>query len=247
VAYKATEVGVVGEDGAVTLHGIQAGSLVFVECAVGGLTPMERLDHHNPGDRGYGARPELYWEASSLGQLFGFLKAWGAQRPTLGWEAGKLAVVFGEDRLLLAASDHCPTHAFQGRCPGIDVDALRSMRRANAAAFQKKDLESFNAEVDAAVKALMDCPVGMLEGMPYRIAFEQIPQLNHAQLECGVAVQYTMPGTARDPRTKVGLLGGEPALIRAWIESKHDLLDGVYGDPERGYAGGYIHRDASAV
>lgn len=241
VAYKATEVGFVGADGAVALHGVNPETLVFVECAVAGLTPAERLDHHNPGDRGYGAGPASYWEASSLGQLYHFLKEWAVSRPTLKeWTAGHLASIFGEDRLLLAASDHCPSHAFQGRCPGVDVGALRSMRRANAAAFQKKALPDFDREVDAAVAALLELPTVVTSAGVYRVSEGSIPQLNHAQLELGVPVEYRMAGNARDPRTKVGLLGGEPELIKLWMSSKTSELDGIYGDPERGYAGGYL-------
>lgn len=241
VAYKATEVGTVGADGGVSLHGVNPETLVFVECAVAGMTPVERLDHHNPSDRGYGAAPEFYWEASSLGQLYHFLKEWAVSRPALReWTAGHLASVFGADRLLLAASDHCPSHAFQGKCPGIVVEALRTMRRRNAATFQKKSFEDFDREVDAAVSALLALPEVITSAGVYRVSEGNIPQLNHAQLEAGVPVEYRMQGNTRDPRVKVGLLGGEPELIKLWMDSKAGSLVDIYGDPARGYAGGYL-------
>lgn len=209
---------------------------VWVECAVQGgdrSTYSIILDHHNPGDPGYGGAPEAYWESSSLGQLWRLLLSHGM-------DAVDAMQLFGEDAKLLAASDHCPAHAYQGRCPGVDVPALKAMRRHNAATFQKKSFEDFDREVDAAVQALLECPVARLGELEYRIAFDPIPQLNHAQLEAGVPVQYTMPGNARDPRTKVGLLGGSPELIRMWMDEKSITMDGVYGDPERGYAGCYV-------
>lgn len=241
VAYKATEVGFIGKDGAVVLNGVNPETLVFVECAIAGMSPVDRLDHHNPGDRGYGAAPEFYWEASSLGQLYHFLKEWAVSRPALReWTAGYLAGVFGEDRLLLAASDHCPAHAYKGKCPGVDVAALKAMRRRNAATFQKKSVEDFDREVDAALAMLLALPEVVTSAGTYRVSTGDIPQLNHAQLELGVPVEYRMVGNARDPRTKVGLLGGEPELIRLWMSSKASELVDIYGDPARGYAGGYL-------
>lgn len=241
VAYKAThllEAGAVLAPADVVMSYIRdTHTPVWVECGIPGISrdPQHSyvLDHHNPGDPGHGGAPAAYWESSSLGQLWALLLGHGLDAVTA-------ALLFGEDARMLAASDHCPSHAFQGKCPGIDVAALRAMRRANAAAFQKKDIASFDLEVDAAVAALLECPVAKLGDFEYRIAFDPIPQLNHAQLEAGLPVQYVTPGNARDPRTKVGLLGGEPALIKLWMEEKSLTLDDIYGDPERGYAGGYL-------
>ena len=238
-AYKATQTGFIMDDGSVRLEGIRKESGAYVECEVAGVELANRIDHHRPGDRGYGRGPAEYWEASSIGQVYAFLQAWGKVHLVLGWDQGTLDRAFGPERLLIAASDHCPSHAYAGKCPDVDVAALRAMRRRNAAAFQKKSAMDFDREVEAARQALLECPATTLGGFEYRIAFEHIPQLNHAQLELGIPVQYTAAGTPRDPRIKVGLLGGEPALIRLWMEEKKVLLDDVYGDPERGYAGGY--------
>jgi hypothetical protein len=98
------------------------------------------------------------------------------------------------------------------------------------------------AVVDSAIEQLRQLPVATAGGGEYRVATVDIPLLNHAQLIAGIAVQYVMPGNARDPRCKVGLLGGEPEMISAWMAEKlstGELVD-VYGDPQRGYAGGYL-------
>lgn len=238
-AYKACDVGAVTDDGRVMLEGVRSDTL-YVECEVQGCTRVNVADHHRPGDAGYGVEPAGYWQASSIGQVYSFLQAWGRVHLVLGWDQETLDRAFGPERFLVAASDHCPGHAFQGKCPGIDVSALRDMRRRNAASFQKKDLASFNAEVDAAVAALQALPEVVTSAGTYRVSVADIPQLNHAQLELGVPVEYRMAGNARDPRTKVGLLGGEPALIKLWMASKAAELVSIYGDPERGYAGGYL-------
>lgn len=241
VAYKATHLlegdSVLSPAATVVSYLRDTHTPVWVECGIPGASRSPEssyvLDHHNPGDPGYGGAPVLYWESSSLGQLWMLLIGHGV-------DPVAAAAAFGEDARLLAASDHCPSHAFQGRCPGVDVAALRSMRRANAAAFQKKALPDFDREVDAAVAALLALPEVVTSAGTYRVSTGDIPQLNHAQLEAGVPVQYTMPGNARDPRTKIGLLGGEPELIRLWMSSKASELIDIYGDPERGYAGGYL-------
>lgn len=75
----------------------------------------------------------------------------------------------------------------------------------------------------------------------YLLPVEEVPFLNHAQLFTNIPVEYRMNGTPRDPRNKVGLLGGTNSeLVRYWMDAKTSELDGIYGDPSRGYAGGYV-------
>lgn len=45
------------------------GEAITVECSVYGVTPATLVDHHRPGDPGYGRPPGAFWEASSLGQV----------------------------------------------------------------------------------------------------------------------------------------------------------------------------------
>lgn len=208
--------------------------VISVENSVVGLTPNFCADHHNPGDRGYGRPPAEFWSASSIGQVYQHLLEGGIP-------AMKLVEAFGEERYLVAASDHCPSHAFMGRCPGIDIAALKAMRARNSASFNKMTEVEWLAVVDAAIEQLRQLPVATVGGGEYRVATMDIPLLNHAQLIAGIPVQYVMSGNARDPRTKVGLLGGEPEMISAWMDEKrNDGLVAIYGDPARGYAGGYL-------
>lgn len=209
--------------------------VISVENAVSGLVPDFCADHHREGDNGYGRPPAEFWSASSIGQVYQHLADGGIPAETL-------EAAFGADRYMVAASDHCPSHAFAGKCPGIDITALKAMRARNSAAFNKMTEAEWLSVVDAAIAALRELPVAYAGGGEYRVSTTDIPLLNHAQLIAGLAVQYVMPGNARDPRAKVGLLGGEPEMIRAWMDEKRgsgELVD-VYGDPQRGYAGGYI-------
>lgn len=209
---------------------------VWVECAVEGGDRKRGfvVDHHRPGDAGYGKSPEKFWEASSIGQVYRLFQY-------VNWVPTEIAdAAFGEDRFLIAASDHCPGHAFAGKCPGVDIPALKAMRAANSAAFNKMDPETWIQVVDASIAKLQASPRGELAGHVYAIVSEDIALGNHAQLISGLPMQYTMPGSPRDPRVKVGLLGGEPALIAAWMEFKASVLVDIYGDPARGYCGGYL-------
>ena len=208
--------------------------VISVECAVVGLTPDFCADHHNPGDRGYGRPPSAYWEASSIGQVYQHLADGGIP-------VTAVTDAFGPERYLIAASDHCPSHAFQGKCPGIDIAALKAMRARNSAAFCNMSVEEWTAIVDSSIAILRALPVATAGGGEYRVSTTDIPLLNHAQLIAGIPVQYVMSGNDRDPRTKVGLLGGEPEMISAWMDEKrNDGLVAIYGDPARGYAGGYL-------
>ncbi|MFH1286881.1 MAG: hypothetical protein ABII02_03980 [Candidatus Magasanikbacteria bacterium] len=61
-----------------------------------------RVDHHSPGDPGYGLDYTKYWRASSLGQV----------SEICGW-------IPTHKDLVVAAADHCLYEAYQGRCVGV--------------------------------------------------------------------------------------------------------------------------------
>jgi hypothetical protein len=200
--------------------------LIFVECQVSGLTPKMVIDHHRPGDPGYGLPPEKFWEASSLGQVFSLL----GLKPS-------------EEDLIVAAADHCLSHAYRGRCPGVNPDALRRWRTASRAAFQGVSEEEIRRKVGAALMTLSHLPHVAVAGqmVANAIGLPPIPEAPEAVAISGTALMYSMPdkGTGR---TKVGLLGAEPETIREWMTVAHKkwgLID-IYGDPARGYAGGYL-------
>lgn len=220
-----------------TVRGLQP---VFVECNIPlvGWNGNYIMDHHNPGDRGFGGKPEHYWESSSVGQIYNLLHFWGAH-PL------KLERAFqGEKRFLVAASDHCPGHAYRGHCPGIEVEELHLFRAETSAAFNKMTVDQWMEAVDNACCRLRNLMVIQTPHGEYAVAEEEIEMLNQASLILDMPVQYTVSGNARDPRTKTGILGGSPELISYWMDYAKSIdglqLVGVYGDPARGYAGGYV-------
>ncbi|HXQ33692.1 MAG TPA: hypothetical protein VN843_06755, partial [Anaerolineales bacterium] len=180
--------------------------------------------HHHPGDFGYGRGPEQFWEASSIGQVCDFL----GLKPT-------------EEFLLVAASDHCPAHAYKGKCPGVDPDALMKHRLLIKSAFQKRSLEEIMADVTSTM-SLIQKKLDAGDAVPHFPLEEKAAELPEASLRVGVPITYELEGNERYPRVKVGMLNGTPELLREWMivtAPAMGLVD-IYGDPERGYAGGYI-------
>lgn len=211
---------------------------VFIECGgsnefMAQFVPFVKIDHHNEGDFGFDKGPEQYWEASSLGQLHRLLLAQGASPCVLD-------MVFGEDKFYVAASDHSPSYAYKGMCPGIDPGYLQKLRAIRQADFLKMGLKEYLEKLDESIEKTYHLPVMELEGEAYLVASNEIFMLNEVSLIIGQAVQYYMGPTPREARSKLGLLGGSPSLTKAWMELHSEVLDGVYGSPERGYAGGYL-------
>lgn len=208
--------------------------LVWIECGSAEMVcPFISIDHHNDGDFGFGMNAENYWQGSSIGQLHRLLLVNGAHPAVLD-------KLFGADRYLVAASDHCPSAAYKGQCPGVDAQELADYRAARNAEFLSMDVEKYIASLSVSMEKAVSLPEMELGGEVYYVASEPIDYLNEVSLRLGIAVEYVMDGNARDPRTKIGLLGGSPALTAAWMAAKEGVLVGIYGTPARGYAGGYL-------
>jgi hypothetical protein len=219
-------------------------------------------DHHRPGDTGYGAPPKEFLRASSIGQVIIYLaqnlcddwdesswlqlkgQTWHLSQVFIdleGYEAYRDAVI-PMDIVLAAAADHCLAAAYRGECPGIDPDALMEWRIRSRAAFQGRSAEEVLADVASARQALRSAPVLQLtDGIAARdMRGQHVPELPEASAReglCFVADGLPEP----DGRVKVVCQSGTPEQIRAFIESwapAHGLMD-IYGDPARGFAGGY--------
>jgi hypothetical protein len=212
--------------------------VVTVECACEGITPAVKIDHHNPGDTGYGLCPELFAEAASIGQVVELLSH-------LRYE--EVEIVFPMWRLA-AAGDHCPAAAYQGKCPGISVEEFREYRLAGAAEFQKKDIEVLRAEVVAGMGILQGLEDVYHQGVKWKNAIGiQVPQLPHVAAMLAMPTCYSMD-LPKENEVKVGIIGSdEPAVIEAWMNFYADKLLRLYGDPARGYAGGYLPRPATGA
>src|SRR5690606_35947049 len=118
----------------------------------GSYPEIIRIDHHRPGDPGYGRSPEEFLPASSIGQVWASL----LRLRNDGWDSplysGTGSVYWNDRRwygdtpygqvdvpealLLVAAADHCLAAAYRGECPGVDPDKLMQWRVETRAEFQ---------------------------------------------------------------------------------------------------------------
>lgn len=194
---------------------------VFVECRVHGLRADVIVDHHRPGDPGYAYGPADYLKGSSLGQVLTLL----GLEPT-------------HAQRLIAAADHCPGQAYQGLCPGVCPKALAAWRTESRAKRRGVTPAEMDASIEEGRKHLLEvAELVSFNGRTY-------PWVNgRAQLEVSEAsARYDVPfmyiEPARNGRVKMGIMGADPEAITAWMQECG--LTQVYGNPHRGYAGGYV-------
>ncbi|MCM5681208.1 hypothetical protein M8A51_16900 [Schlegelella sp. S2-27] len=220
-AYAADEVVLVGRDAvprAVLLP--PKTPTVFVECRLRGFDPVTTVDHHHPGDPGWGVPPERFLDGSSLGQVLRLLER----------EAD-------ETQRLLAASDHCLTAAYQGRCPGVDPHELLFLRASWQAKMSGRTLSDVIEGILQAAKQVrrhhdsefgesrfLD-PTQMPSDLPEGAAYAGMPVRYRALLPEGVLKEMYK--------------GGTPEAVEAFMDEHRQAGREVYGNPYRGYAGAY--------
>lgn len=238
-------------------------TVVAFECG-GPAIPADAvvIDHHRPGDPGYSRPPEEFLAASSLGQLV----ALAARRDELDkadwpYSAAEAAVgdfVFADGRwvvgcpravlvvpaevILASAADHCLEKAYRGLCPGVDPDQLMRWRIASRAAYQKRPPEKIEKEVEAARAALRAAPVwaGHHLAVKYQLkdfTAGSIPELPEAAAREGLPFIACLEDKAGK---KIVVQAAPPELVEAFLKGEIMPLRKLYGDPARGFAGGYI-------
>ncbi len=237
-----------------------------------GQSEVVVIDHHRPGDPGYGRPPAEFLAGSSIGQVIAHLARLGL----LTWERlpwmvagvpGALVAPYTapgaddpdwwvyvapdviarvpHDLVLTAAADHCLGAACRGKCPGVGLVALLQWRAVSRAAHQKRTVESVLADVAAAQEALRSVPrVSLLmrdiwAGVRDARA-RDIPELPEAACLLGVAYLAT-PAVRAGERVKVVLGCASPDQVAAFLRGEGPAAELVdrYGDPARGFAGGY--------
>lgn len=207
----------------INLHKYSGLVPVWVECRSKDYQSSHIIiDHHSAGDPGYGLEPHEYWQGSSVGQLCTLV---GHKRTDL------LSIT--------AAADHCLSHAYKGMCPGVSPAALRAWRSETRAAFQRIPLEELEDNVNHAISELKEKLLTNINGESFIDARQgKLKEFAEAVAIIGESVMYEI-FDSKSRRIKVGVLGGEPHKIAAWqMWAKTALVD-CYGDPQRGYAGGY--------
>lgn len=153
-------------------------SRVFVECRPASSMMLMQgdsdtfIDHHNPGDPGYGLPPERLLEGSSIGQVICFLakalphnaamSLWKTEQKVWGCPAGSIVRLNGDhivtrespapplvipaDLVLIAAADHCLAAAYAGKCPGVNPAALAAWRVKSRSEFQRRTCPTCNGQ-----------------------------------------------------------------------------------------------------
>lgn len=220
-AYAADGVVEVGPDGMARAQVLRPGvPAVWVECRMTGREPLVRVDHHHPGDPGYTSAPEDYLLGSSLGQVLSLLE----REPT-------------ETQRLLAASDHCLTAAYQGRCPGVDPHELLFLRASWKARITGRSLtDVMDGILDAATRVRRHIDSEFAESRfldPTTVPVD----LPEGAAYAGVPVRYR--AWLPEGRIKEMFKGGSPEAVAAFMAAHRDAGREVYGNPHRGYAGAY--------
>jgi hypothetical protein len=201
--------------------------VVFVECFLRGYEPVLRVDHHNPGDPGFGAGPERYMEGSSLGQVLALL----GREPT-------------QTQRLLAAGDHCLTAAYQGACKGVDPGDLLELRASWQALVGRRTLSDVIGGILDAAERVRANHVGELGESRFLDPTDVPRDLPEGAAYAGIPVRYR--ALLPDGVMKEMFKGGTPAAIERFMEEHRAAGRVVYGNPYRGYAGTYWPGNATA-
>jgi hypothetical protein len=262
--------------------------VVAVECAgvwsdvESYYEPHIRIDHHHPGDPGYGLPPADFLRGSSLGQVIALFAGRGllpASWPvwqdadqaaevcsgpfTLSWgDCGSVWIVSSptdrytgrvipRELVLTAAADHCLEAAYRNACPGVHSESLLEHRVHHRARHQGRDAAAVMADVRAAIELLRATPLELFVGpwmgddehaqWPwYRdLRGQHVPELPEAA--CYTGRPYVANVADRDGRIKTVLGAAQPELVQAFLDGEMiEGLTGLYGDPARGFAGGYL-------
>lgn len=210
-------------------------TLVCIECQPEGYKDGDyiKIDHHRPGDPGFALTAEHYFEASSIGQLC------------------ELIFIEPTDELrVVAAMDHCFAHALRGECPKVRISdvldayvtTIAEGRDTDVSAVGKQILEraeqmSRENEIMIGTKCVHDCREWEL-GMGYSV--EYLATIAAAAIS-GSAI--LLSSTDMAGRKKIALCGYvQPDTVDAFIANASNQfnLKGIYGVPNRGYAGGYL-------
>lgn len=204
---------------------------VFVECDVphlrGQFARTLVIDHHRPGDPGFGKPPTEFWLGSSLGQTCKLLDI----EPTPYLE-------------IIAAADHCLAAAYRNECPGINPAEVLKWRVSHRAKFKGiSEMELMQKMLDASVEITNARTVTIANEVVADFTYYQCPE-EHSEgsLIANIPVIYR-EYEKKKQMYKFKLTGARRETIDHWMKYvapiKLGLVD-IYGDPWRGFAGGYV-------
>lgn len=209
--------------------------LIIVECEIESFTHDKRIDHHRPGDFGFGKGPEEFWEASSLGQMFSLF---GLPKPESG-----------SRDLVLAAMDHCYNDAMHDLCPNVKRNEVLRVKTEEIAKAAKKSVDEVEKTTQVFREKIRTSPTVVIgketvfdlqenTGVGYSLEYltaqvaavlEDVPVIIHLYEKMGGQERLHLCGSVKEETLTF--------FIENWAP-KNNLVR-IYGNPARGYAGGY--------
>lgn len=208
---------------------------VWVECRAREAEDGITIDHHRPGDPGFGRSAAEYWEASSLGQLYTLLELGAPEH---------------YDRAL-AAMDHCFPAAVRGECPGVTPEEVLNVKYHEIAEGTGSAPEAVQADVTHYRNLIMRAPVVIINTQIIKDMRSEYAGEGYSRKLLTLQVAATIAGQGILLRHRDYAGGPEkwslsghilPETVTTFLESwapEHGLTK-TYGVPDRGYAGGYL-------
>lgn len=74
---------------------------------------------------------------------------------------------------IIAASDHCLNHDYQGHCPGVDAVDVRHSRITSRARFQRISQDQMINKINAAIEVLRGLPTVEIGGYSFKDAMDR--------------------------------------------------------------------------
>ncbi len=217
-----------------------ADQVICIECqptSVLSMFDVIFIDHHRPGDRGYGLPPSQFWQASSLGQLCEYL--------------GVSMEVGSHDNVVLAAMDHCPAAAIRGECPDVTAEEVLNRKVEEIAKAIGVSGDAVRDRISELSERLETAPIVEIggQGLKDMRAYDTgsgysldylCSQVAALASGYGVLLLTHDRGDSREKWTIVGHCTPQcvESFIKEWAPAQG--LTGIYGVPNRGYAGGYL-------
>lgn len=204
--------------------------LVAIECKVKNCDFL--IDHHNPGDYGYGKSPNQFWKASSIGQLWNFL---------IKHDFIYSNEEIHSDFIIVAAADHCLSAAYQGLCPGVSPQDVFNFRISSRSKYQNIDSTLLLSRIKDAQNEIKNSPYFPLDfGVSVKDMrrIQPIPELVEASMLENV--EYISGPLINNNQVKF-TCSGKPNTVNAFLKwANSNFLICSYGDPNRGFAGAYL-------
>ena len=202
------------------------------------------IDHHRPGDPGYNRPPEEFWIGSSIGQFVQILCTYYKNVPTISCDFhcdNNIWYPTSSELLYVAAADHCLIHAYQGRCPSVYPAELLKFRVKHKARHNKTSKENIMKAISYAL-SLINKHYDASKGYADLTGYPNLEELNEAAAISGITVLCKV--TAKGHGSKIIIYSPDSEKIRDFMNNKiyPNIID-IYGDPIRGFAGGWIKND----